>query len=87
MLASSTAQCSICLNLMIKGSPLFTTACDHTFHFECINSVKANVKECPLCRNPMCPLTNIVTNDKLQRENVSLTIALPLHFWVVAHCV
>ncbi|CAF1267009.1 unnamed protein product [Didymodactylos carnosus] len=43
--------CSICLNSMVQGEPLYTTSCSHTFHFSCItNTIKSKIGECPLCR-------------------------------------
>jgi len=50
-------DCSICLSALGLGASLLTLSCGHKFHLQCLASnVKAQNKECPLCR------TNIDTS-------------------------
>jgi hypothetical protein len=55
-------ECSICLNpLSEKGLDIFTTACQHQFHFQCLaKNVLARNNECPLCRTHLESLVNIL---------------------------
>jgi len=43
-------ECSICLEFLTKGEPIFITNCNHNFHPDCI------IKHCKYvtCRCPMC---------------------------------
>lgn len=44
-------DCSICLTALGLGASLLTLTCGHKFHLQClISNVKAQNKECPLCR-------------------------------------
>lgn len=44
-------DCSICLNALTIGASLLTLTCGHKFHLQClVSNVKAQNKECPLCR-------------------------------------
>jgi hypothetical protein len=46
-------DCSICLSTLGFGSSHLTLSCGHKFHLQClISNVKAQNKECPLCRAP-----------------------------------
>jgi hypothetical protein len=60
---SNTAEeCSICLiPLSQQGLDIFTTACQHQFHFQCLaKNVQARNNECPLCRSRLDSLVNIL---------------------------
>jgi hypothetical protein len=60
---SNTAEeCSICLiPLSQQGLDIFTTACQHQFHFQCLaKNVQARNNECPLCRTRLDSLVNIL---------------------------
>ena len=54
--------CSICLSpLTQSGKDLYTTSCQHRFHFECLaKSVQAQNNECPLCRAHLDTLTTLL---------------------------
>ena len=48
---TESVDCSICLNALTVGASLLTLSCGHKFHLQClICNVKAQNKECPLCR-------------------------------------
>jgi hypothetical protein len=55
-------ECSICLvPLSQQGLDIFTTACHHQFHFQCLaKNVQAQNSECPLCRTHLDSLVNIL---------------------------
>ncbi len=55
-------ECSICLiPLSQQGLDIFTTACQHQFHFQCLaKNVQARNNECPLCRTRLDSLVNIL---------------------------
>lgn len=57
-----TEECSICLNpLKQQGLDIFTTACQHQFHFQCLTkNIRAQNNECPLCRTRLDSLVNIL---------------------------
>ena len=65
-------ECSICLvPLSQQGLDIYTTACHHQFHFQCLaKNVQAQNNECPLCRTRLDSLVNIL--------NVSATTATPV---------
>jgi len=59
-------ECSICLiPLSQPGLDIYTTACHHQFHFQCLaKNVQAQNNECPLCRTPLDSLFNILNTTK-----------------------
>ncbi|CAF1157449.1 unnamed protein product [Adineta steineri] len=58
----ATDVCSICLGALVQPNmDLFTTACQHQFHFVCLaKSVEAQNHECPLCRTRLDSLSSII---------------------------
>jgi hypothetical protein len=60
--SNTTEECSICLiPLSQEGLDVFTTACHHQFHFQCLaKNVQARNNECPLCRTRLDSLVNIL---------------------------
>jgi hypothetical protein len=60
--SNAADECSICLvPLSQQGLDLFTTACHHQFHFQCLaKNVQAQNNECPLCRAPLDSLVSIL---------------------------
>lgn len=69
-----TDVCSICLSSLIQsGKDLYTTSCQHRFHFECLaKSVQAQNDECPLCRTRLDTLSTL-----LRSATVATTVATP----------
>lgn len=70
-------ECSICLiPLSQPGLDIYTTACHHQFHFQCLaKNVQAQNNECPLCRTRLDSLFNILnpptnTTPPVPTENV-----------------
>lgn len=62
---SNTAEeCSICLSSLTQsGLDVFTTACQHKFHFQCLaKNIQAQNNECPLCRTRLESLVNILNS-------------------------
>lgn len=78
--AQISDECSICLvSLTQPGLDVFTTACQHRFHFQCLaKNIQARNNECPLCRTQLESLVNILnatsTNNTNQQQN---SILLP----------
>ncbi|CAF4073033.1 unnamed protein product [Rotaria sordida] len=70
-------ECSICLSpLTQQGLDIFTTACKHQFHFQCLaKNVQAQNNECPLCRIRLDSLVNILNASS--NANTSLPIQQP----------
>jgi len=60
--SNAAEECSICLiPLSHPGLDIFTTACQHQFHFQCLaKNVQARNNECPLCRTRLDSLVNIL---------------------------
>jgi hypothetical protein len=60
--SNTTEECSICLSpLTQQGLDIFTTSCQHKFHFQCLaKNVQAQNNECPLCRTRLDSLVNIL---------------------------
>jgi hypothetical protein len=72
-------ECAICLE-QIAESP-HVTACNHSFHFKCINTwLKVN-NSCPCCRThfkeagPLCGNSGFFTEEELQSDHL-----LPRYF-------
>ena len=55
-------ECSICLSSLTQpGMDVFTTSCQHQFHFQClIKHLQSQNNECPLCRTLLQSLADIV---------------------------
>jgi hypothetical protein len=52
-------ECSICLEFLTKGEPIFTTNCNHNFHPDCIiKHCKYVTCLCPMCRTKLNPNPN-----------------------------
>jgi hypothetical protein len=73
---SKTANddCSICLATLGLGSSHLTLSCGHIFHLQClISNVKAQNKECPLCRatidNSLLNILSGTTNQTSQQSS------------------
>jgi hypothetical protein len=63
MAASNDAvECSICLSPLSQlGMDVFTTSCQHKFHFQCLaKNVQAQNAECPLCRAHLTALAQLI---------------------------
>jgi hypothetical protein len=60
--SNTVEECSICLSpLSQQGLDIFTTACQHQFHFQCLaKNIQAQNNECPLCRIRLDSLVNIL---------------------------
>ena len=58
-------ECPICLgSLAQQGLDVFTTACQHKFHFQClVNNIQAQNNECPLCRTRLDSLVSILSSS------------------------
>lgn len=71
-------ECSICLvSLTQPGLDVFTTACQHRFHFQCLaKNIQAQNNECPLCRTRLESLVNILnatpTNNSIIVPSVTV---------------
>ena len=54
--------CSICLSPLVQsGKDLYTTTCQHQFHFECLTkNIQAQNNECPLCRTLLNSLVDVI---------------------------
>ena len=50
-------ECAICLEPMQLGSAIYTTACNHRFHWNCLKEIQksdaSNYDKCPSCRSTM----------------------------------
>ncbi|CAF5188862.1 unnamed protein product, partial [Rotaria sp. Silwood1] len=75
----------ICLSSLTQQGPdIFTTACKHQFHFQCLaKNVQAQNNECPLCRTRLDSLVNILnassnTNQSLTIQQVSTQPIIPI---------
>lgn len=78
-------ECSICLvPLSQQGLDIYTTACHHQFHFQCLaKNVQAQNNECPLCRTRLDSLVSILnasanTATPTPTENVPVQQAAPI---------
>ncbi|CAM4862840.1 unnamed protein product [Rotaria socialis] len=60
--SNTLEECSICLSpLTQQGVDVYTTACLHKFHFQClVKNVQARNNECPLCRAHLDSLVDIL---------------------------
>ncbi|CAF3879577.1 unnamed protein product [Rotaria sp. Silwood1] len=83
--SNAVDECSICLSsLTQQGLDIFTTACKHQFHFQCLaKNVQAQNNECPLCRTRLDSLVNILnasstTNQSLPIQQVSTQPIIPI---------
>jgi hypothetical protein len=66
-------DCSICLHTLAKGN-IFTTTCNHSFHYGCILQLFENITAtCPLCRSEI----SLASEDD---EQVISTINHKLHY-------
>jgi hypothetical protein len=63
--SNTTEECSICLgSLSQQGKDTYTTACQHTFHFQCLaKHVQAQNSECPLCRTRLDSLVDVINTS------------------------
>ncbi|CAF1369809.1 unnamed protein product [Rotaria magnacalcarata] len=61
-ISNTLEECSICLSpLTQQGMDVYTTACLHKFHFQCLaKNVRARNNECPLCRAHLGSLVDIL---------------------------
>ena len=58
-------ECSICLNKIGKKK-LFTTECNHKYHWKCINKWLDITNTCPYCRKIIAEDTEeIITEEEL----------------------
>ena len=78
-------ECSICLvPLSQQGLDIFTTACHHQFHFQCLaKNIQAQNNECPLCRTGLDSLVNILnassnTATPVPTDNVPVQQVAPI---------
>ena len=60
--SNNVVECSICLSpLSQPGMDVFTTSCQHAFHFQCLaKNVQAQNNECPLCRKHLDSLVQLI---------------------------
>ena len=84
--ASAVPDCSICLSpLAQQGMDVFTTSCQHQFHFQCLTKhVQSHSNECPLCRTPLQSLADVLKGPSTTLPAVSVndivvqqTLSLP----------
>ena len=65
-------DCSICLEPLTNGEPIFTTNCQHNFHRGCIQTAcvaeqrRGLTCTCPLCRKPLNPSPNPVVTEEME---------------------
>ncbi|TMW57938.1 hypothetical protein Poli38472_013412 [Pythium oligandrum] len=56
-MAPEAEECAICLDTMEVGNAIYTTACGHSFHFQCLKAIQSsdssNYDKCPSCRAVM----------------------------------
>ncbi|KAJ8607334.1 hypothetical protein MRB53_040352 [Persea americana] len=69
---SGTAECSICMDNVVKGEEVTVLPCKHWFHGQCIEAWLREHDTCPVCR------TGITPRDGPQNTARSPTQA-PLH--------
>jgi hypothetical protein len=76
-------ECSICLTAVLQEQKK-TTACNHTFHAECLDRWTKDHATCPLCRHSLehaprlfnlTPLTDLFVAEEQEQADV------PLSFW------
>ena len=48
--SASCKACGICNETLTDGDLVYTSMCDHVFHFSCFMGNDANVKKCPGCQ-------------------------------------
>jgi len=46
-------ECAICLDLLSKEPSIQISACQHSFHFACIQDCLNHQPKCPVCRKPI----------------------------------
>ncbi|CAF3331631.1 unnamed protein product [Rotaria sp. Silwood2] len=83
--SNTVDECSICLlPLTQQGLDIFTTACKHQFHFQCLaKNVQAKNNECPLCRTRLDSLVDLLNtssnvNTSVPIQQVLAQPALPI---------
>jgi hypothetical protein len=83
--SNNVDECSICLSpLKEQGLDIFTTACQHQFHFKCLaKNIQAQNNECPLCRTHLDSLVNILnassnTATSVPIQNIPIQQAAPV---------
>nr|CAD7264151.1 unnamed protein product [Timema shepardi] len=68
-------SCSICSDLFVSASEVFTTTCGHLFHYVCLVEWLERSKTCPQCRYKTTEKTihrvyfNVQTNDEPDDPN------------------
>lgn len=84
--SSNVAECSICLSpLSQPGMDVFTTSCQHQFHFQCLaKNVQAQNAECPLCRAHLASLAQLINGSPIasaavpsEKAPLELTPSIP----------
>ncbi|UJR27383.1 hypothetical protein I4U23_008673 [Adineta vaga] len=74
-------ECSICLSsLTQQGLDVFTTACQHQFHFQClVKNIQAKNNECPLCRTRLDSLADVLnaTSNNTVQQTITQNIISP----------
>jgi hypothetical protein len=74
--SNNVDECSICLSpLKEQGLDIFTTACQHQFHFKCLaKNIQAQNNECPLCRTHLDSLVNILNVSSNTATSVPIQV-------------